>query len=50
MIAVEVSNRSGVEVDEEGGGRRSPASVLAAEGVEDGELGLPSSARTRSAR
>ena len=39
MIAVEVSNRSGVEVDEEGAtvlARR----VLEAEGVENGELGL----------
>ena len=39
MIAVEVSNRSGVEVDEEGAtvlARR----VLEADGVENGELGL----------
>jgi probable rRNA maturation factor len=39
MLAVEVENRSGVAVDEEGAtavARR----VLAAEGVEDGELGL----------
>jgi len=39
MIAVEVENRSGVEVDESGAvalARR----VLAAEGVEDGEIGL----------
>jgi probable rRNA maturation factor len=39
VIAVEVSNRSGVEVDEEGAtvlARR----VLEAEGVENGELGL----------
>ena len=39
MLAVEVENRSGVAVDEEGAtavARR----VLAAEGLEDGELGL----------
>jgi probable rRNA maturation factor len=39
MIAVEVSNRSGVDVDEEGAtvlARR----VLEAEGVDEGELGL----------
>ena len=39
MVAVEVANRSGVEVDEEAAvavARR----VLAAEGVEHGELGL----------
>jgi probable rRNA maturation factor len=39
MVAVEVSNRSGVEVDEEAAvviARR----VLAAEGLGDGELGL----------
>jgi len=39
MIAVEVENRSGVEVDESAAvalARR----VLAAEGVEDGEIGL----------
>ena len=39
MVAIEVSNRSGVEIDE-----RAAVSlareVLAAEGVEDGELGL----------
>jgi probable rRNA maturation factor len=39
VITVEISNRSGAEVDEVGAGalvRR----VLAAEGVEDGEIGL----------
>ena len=39
MIAVEVSNRSGVEVDEEGATALA-RSVLEAEGVEEGELGL----------
>jgi probable rRNA maturation factor len=39
MIAVEVSNRSGVEVDEESAVTVS-RQVLAAEGVDDGELGL----------
>ena len=39
MIAVEVSNRSGVAVDEEGVTALA-RSVLAAEGVDDGELGL----------
>jgi probable rRNA maturation factor len=39
VIAVEVSNRSGVEVDEEGASELA-RTVLAAEGVEDGELGL----------
>ena len=39
MIAVEVSNRSGVEVDEKGASELA-RKVLAAEGVEDGELGL----------
>jgi probable rRNA maturation factor len=39
VIAVEVSNRSGVEVDEEGASELA-RNVLAAEGVEDGELGL----------
>ena len=39
MIAVEVSNRSGVEVDEEGTTALA-RSVLEAEGVEEGELGL----------
>lgn len=39
MIAVEVSNRSGVDVDEEGASALA-RSVLEAEGVEDGELGL----------
>ena len=39
MVAVEVANRSGVEVDEQGAielARR----VLAAEGIDEGELGL----------
>jgi probable rRNA maturation factor len=39
VIAVEVSNRSGVEVDEEGASELA-RNVLAAEGVEEGELGL----------
>jgi len=39
MISVEVSNRSGVEV-EEAAAAELARSVLAAEGVEDGELGL----------
>ena len=39
MIAVEVSNRSGVEVDEESAVNVS-RQVLAAEGVDDGELGI----------
>jgi probable rRNA maturation factor len=39
VISVEVSNRSGVEVDEEGASELA-RNVLAAEGVEDGELGL----------
>jgi probable rRNA maturation factor len=39
VIAVEVSNRSGVEVDEKGASELA-RKVLAAEGVEDGELGL----------
>ena len=39
MIAVEVSNRSGVEVDEKGASELA-RKVLASEGVEDGELGL----------
>jgi probable rRNA maturation factor len=39
MIAVEVSNRSGVEVDEEGATALA-RSVLEAEGVDEGELGL----------
>ena len=38
MIAVEVSNRSGVEVEEEAAAELA-RSVLAGEGVEDGELG-----------
>ena len=39
MVTVEIANRSGAEVDEEAAvelGRR----VLAAEGIEDGDLGL----------
>jgi probable rRNA maturation factor len=39
VISVEVSNRSGVEVDEEGASELA-RNLLAAEGVEDGELGL----------
>ena len=39
MIAIEVSNRSGVEIDEEAAVALARA-VLAAEKVEDGELGL----------
>jgi probable rRNA maturation factor len=39
MISVEVSNRSGVRVAEEAAAELA-RSVLAAEGVEDGELGL----------
>jgi probable rRNA maturation factor len=39
MISVEVSNRSGVEVEEEAAAELA-RSVLVGEGVEDGELGL----------
>ena len=39
MITVEVSNRSGVEVDEEGASALA-REVLEAEGVKEGELGL----------
>jgi len=39
VIAIEVSNRSGVEIDEEAAVALARA-VLAAEEVEDGELGL----------
>ena len=39
MIAVEVENRSGVQVDEAGAAELARR-VLAAEGVDDGELGL----------
>jgi probable rRNA maturation factor len=39
MISVEVSNRSGVEV-EEAAAAELAQSVLAGEGIEDGELGL----------
>jgi probable rRNA maturation factor len=39
MISVEVSNRSGVEV-EEAAAVELAQSVLAGEGIEDGELGL----------
>jgi probable rRNA maturation factor len=39
MISVEVSNRSGVQVDEEAAVELA-RDVLAGEGVEDGELGL----------
>ena len=39
MISVEVSNRSGVEVEEEAAAQLA-RNLLAGEGVEDGELGL----------
>jgi len=39
MISVEVSNRSGMEVDEEAAAELA-RTVLADEGVEEGELGL----------
>src|SRR3989449_10255053 len=39
MISVEVANRSGAEVDEEAAVALA-RDVLAAEGIEDGELGL----------
>jgi probable rRNA maturation factor len=39
MISVEVSNRSGMEVDEEAAAELA-RTVLAGEGVEEGELGL----------
>jgi probable rRNA maturation factor len=39
MISVEVSNRSGVEVEEEAAAELARA-VLAGEGVSDGELGV----------
>ena len=39
MVAVEIDNRSGVEVDESGAVVVA-RSVLAGEGIEDGELGL----------
>ena len=39
MVAIEVSNRSGVEIDERAAVTLA-RDVLAAEGVEDGELGL----------
>jgi probable rRNA maturation factor len=39
VIAVEISNRSGVEVDEEGATALA-RNVLEAEGVDEGELGL----------
>jgi probable rRNA maturation factor len=39
VIAVEVSNRSGVDVDEEGASALAH-SVLEAEGLDEGELGL----------
>jgi probable rRNA maturation factor len=39
MISVEVSNRSGMEVDEEAAAAVA-RTVLAGEGVEEGELGL----------
>ena len=39
MVAVEVDNRSGQEVDEQGAIALA-RKVLAAEGVDDGELGI----------
>ena len=39
MLAVEVENRSGAEVDEEGAAALARR-VLTAEGIEEGELGL----------
>jgi probable rRNA maturation factor len=39
VVTVEVANRSGVEVDEDGATELARR-VLAAEGVDDGELGL----------
>jgi probable rRNA maturation factor len=39
MITVEISNRSGAEVDEAGAGKLARR-LLEAEGIEDGELGL----------
>ncbi len=39
MVEVEVVNRSGVEVDEEGAAELARR-VLAAEGIEEGELGI----------
>ena len=48
MVTVEIENRSGAEVDEQGAEELARA-VLAAEGIDDGDLGLRSSARTRCA-
>ena len=48
MVAVELENRSGVEVDEAAAVALAQR-VLAAEGIEDGELGLAFVRRTRSA-
>jgi probable rRNA maturation factor len=39
MVTVEISNRSGSEVDEAGAGELA-RQILAAEGIADGELGL----------
>ena len=39
MVSIDVENRSGAEVDEEGATALARR-VLAAEGIEDGELGL----------
>jgi probable rRNA maturation factor len=39
MVAIDVSNRSGIEVDEDGA-VELVRRVLAAEGIDDGELGL----------
>ena len=50
MIAVEVANRSGVEVDEAGATELARA-CSGAEGVDEGELGIAlRRRRTRSAR
>ena len=39
MVTVEIANRSGTKVDEEGAAELAQR-VLAAEGIEDGDLGL----------
>ena len=39
VIRIEIANESGVAVDEAAVAERSPARVLAAEGIEDGDLG-----------
>ena len=48
MVSVEVENRSGAEVDEAAAVELAQR-VLAAEGVEDGELGLAFVAARRDA-